>query len=100
MKLEIVKVNPDGSLLLPETLRVMIKDIKELQVAWNDEFMIINYSKVQEQTSELNLEVKIEQFFNQLDKLLAFNEIDPINADDIETQIAAYRIEKNSKNQS
>ncbi|MBD2484475.1 hypothetical protein [Planktothrix sp. FACHB-1365] len=100
MKSEIIKVNPDGSLLLPETLQSLIKDIQELQVAWNDEFMIINYSKVQKQTSELNLEVKIEQFFNQLDKLLAFNEIDPINADDIETEIAAYRIEKNSKNQS
>lgn len=100
MKSENIKVNPDGSLLLPEKLRSLIKDIQELQVAWNDEFMIINYSRVQKQTSELNLEVKIEQFFNQLDKLLAFNEIDPINADDIETEIAAYRIEKNSKNQS
>ncbi|MBE9146231.1 hypothetical protein [Planktothrix mougeotii] len=100
MKSENIKVNPDGSLLLPEPLRSLIKDIQELQVAWNDEFMIINYSRVQKQTSELNLEVKIEQFFNQLDKLLAFNEIEPINVDDIETEIAAYRIEKNSKNKS
>ena len=100
MKSETVKVNPDGTLVLPEELRLRLQDNQELQVAWNDKFMVINYSILPQEKSEFDLDTKIKHFFNQLDKLLIFNEIDPITPDDIETEIAAYRMEKNSQNQS
>ncbi len=100
MKSETVKINPDGTLLLPEELRLRLQDNQELQVAWNDKFMAINYSILPQEKSEFDLKTKIKHFFNQLDKLLIFNEIDPITPDDIETEIAAYRMEKNSQNQS
>ena len=63
MKSETVKINPDGTLVLPEELRLRLQDNQELQVAWNDKFMVINYSILPQEKSEFDLDTKIKLFF-------------------------------------
>ncbi len=97
MHSETVKINTDGTLVLPKQLRAIIKNTPELQVSWNDKFIVINYSISAQSQSKIDQETEINQFFVQLDQLIAFNEIEPITPDDIQTEIADYRSQKRSQ---
>lgn len=97
MKSENISINADGSVFLPEQLRNVIKNVKELKVSWNEEFIIINYSDLSNPNIKLSKEERIKHFFARIDQLIAFNEIDPLTEDDIENEIASYRATKNSQ---
>jgi archaellum biogenesis ATPase FlaH len=94
---ETVKINTDGTLVLPEKLRAIIKNTPELQVSWNDRFIVINDSISPQFQAKFDQEADINQFFAQLDQLIAFNEIEAITKDDIQTEIADYRSQKRSQ---
>lgn len=100
MQAQSIKLNPDGTLKLPDELRETLKGISDLTISWDEQIIVIEIKSNLLTNQSMSKEEKIKRFFESADKLQQFNQIEPITEEEIQAEIEAYRLEKHSHSSS
>ena len=94
MPVKIAHLSPEGTLVLPDELRELLKDTPELAVLWNEDLIVMKRLSGKNPAQQTSPQDKIIRFFEIADHLVSLNEIAPLTEDEIQAEIDAYRAEK------
>lgn len=95
MLVEMVTIDENGNVALPDRLRDRLKGSGELVVLWNDEFILLKKaSPSQPPQSDASKEEKIGHLFEISDLLAKLNEIAPLSEAEIQAEIAEVKTQR------
>ena len=94
MLVEIVTIDEDGNVALPDRLRDRLKGSGELVVLWNDEFILLKKASPSQPQADASKEEKIGHLFEISDLLAKLNEIAPLSEAEIQAEIAEVKTQR------